>query len=291
MAERNLDGANTSRGAFLLPFAIGAGITATVCVVSSYLQVRLRILALWDELLWMVVPGVVVAILWITIWRQPLRRIGRADGKRRSEIVERLVTIGIAMFWIAASALQIGLDGVLSERSTFPDVPALRGARVTRIVEIKQFDLDRKRCVRERAISYPKSASYDATVELDVACPFQAGGDKLWLAWRHVEKVAQKRLRDGDERSGFLRAMAEQTDDEIRELPQQVTYFERIATDAVARRLAAKAPPGAEFLLAKVTPYEDEGFGALVASGITLALLVGILLFVPIERAPVSPDV
>ena len=291
MPETNPEGASLSRGIFLLPFGIGATLTAAACVASSYLQVRLRMMAVRDELLWMGVPGVAVALVWITLWRLPLRHIGRASNEPRNERVERGIFAGVMTFWLAACALQVGLHGVLTERSSLPDVTTLRKTRPTRIVEIQHFDFDRTRCVWEWDTWNPSRGSSDVNVGLHVACPFQAGNGEPWLAWRHSERVAQRKLKDNDERAELSRLIADRTNIELRDLPQKVTYFERIATDRTARLLAAKIPRDAPLLLAKTEPYEARGFGFLVASGILSALLFGLLLFVPIERGPASPDV
>jgi rhomboid protease GluP len=290
MAEPGAAHERSSRAAFLWPFVIGAVAVAAICVVSSFLQVRLGVIAVRDELLVLGVPGAAVALAWVTLWRRPLRRIG-GPAKERTERGERLVVVGVSVFWVGCMLLQMGLAGVLAERKSVEDVAALRGgARPTRFVEIARFEIDRAACVHTWDTSDTSSRDSSATVDLDVACPFVSDGRLPWLVWRHREQVDKAKLKDDAERASLSRRIADQTEAELAGLEPRIKYFERIATDATARAMARRLPVGATMLLAKTEPYERSGAGFLIASGILAAALFCVLLLVPIERTVEEPS-
>ena len=260
---------------------------ATICLVSSAMQVRWWIIAVSDEMLWFGVPGAAVALAWLTLWRPPLRRVGNAWDVRPSVTTIRLVTFGIAAFWGAAVLLQLGLRDVLAEWTIVDDAAALRGARPTRFIEMRTFDVDRAACASARDTWSP-SKGRRVTVTAAVACPFSSGERDAWFVWSRVEGFDRARFRDADERASIYGDLSLRTELELAGLPSRIKYFERI-TNGIAGILAPKLPPSATMLHAHVRPYEAGGWGYLLASGALVIVLFCALFVVPIQR-PAAED-
>jgi hypothetical protein len=244
-------------------------------------------IAVGDETLGLGLPAAAIALVWMTLWRRPFRRIGNAWDARQSQGTSMVIMMGVTAFWLACAMFQLGLRDALSERSAFADASSLQGARRTRFVEIERFEMDRAACVWAWYTAYP-SRGHLVSVYREVACPISPDGRAVWLAWSWRENFDRALLRNPADRAAIYREVDYRTGVELSGLPPRIKYFERIVGSALGRDLARALPASAMMLLAHTKPRPD-GAGWLIASGVIAAILLGGLLVVPIQRPLVAP--